>query len=128
MVLDLNNRFPLQSKAAKKKSSKKRSGSEAAQFDQKTIQEFKEAFGIMDQDKDGVITKASYLILSFPSLLLVLKKRHVEPIKEVRERIRSFFNPNHHLVCSSTVITQTFDSESVVDHEHRLPSTLCSRT
>uniref|UniRef100_A0A1I7ZQV2 EF-hand n=1 Tax=Steinernema glaseri TaxID=37863 RepID=A0A1I7ZQV2_9BILA len=46
------------SKATKKKSSKKRSGSEAAQFDQKTIQEFKEAFGIMDQDKDGVISKS----------------------------------------------------------------------
>ncbi|GMT06195.1 hypothetical protein PENTCL1PPCAC_28369, partial [Pristionchus entomophagus] len=44
-------------KKAKKKSSKKRSGSEAAQFDQKTIQEFKEAFGIMDQDKDGIISK-----------------------------------------------------------------------
>ncbi|TKR69363.1 hypothetical protein L596_021536 [Steinernema carpocapsae] len=46
------------SKATKKKSSKKRSGSEAASFDQKTIQEFKEAFGIMDQDKDGVISKS----------------------------------------------------------------------
>jgi Ca2+-binding EF-hand superfamily protein len=46
------------SKAAKKKSSgKKRSGSEVAQFDQKTIQEFKEAFGIMDQNKDGIIDK-----------------------------------------------------------------------
>lgn len=46
------------SKATKKKSTKKaRSGSEAAQFDQKTIQEFKEAFGIMDQNKDGVIDK-----------------------------------------------------------------------
>ncbi|KAE9550101.1 hypothetical protein FO519_006693 [Halicephalobus sp. NKZ332] len=46
------------SKAAKKKSGKKRaSGSEAAQFDQKTIQEFKEAFGIMDQNKDGIIDK-----------------------------------------------------------------------
>ncbi|VDK71873.1 unnamed protein product [Litomosoides sigmodontis] len=45
------------SKAAKKKSSKKKSGSEAAQFDQKTIQEFKEAFGIMDQNKDGIIDK-----------------------------------------------------------------------
>lgn len=67
--LDLSNGVPLQSKAAKKKSSKKRSGSEAAQFDQKTIQEFKEAFGIMDQDKDGVITKASYFMLSHsPSL------------------------------------------------------------
>jgi len=41
----------------KKKTKKSRSGSEAAQFDQKTIQEFKEAFGIMDQDKDGVISK-----------------------------------------------------------------------
>uniref|UniRef100_A0AC34QBT5 EF-hand domain-containing protein n=1 Tax=Panagrolaimus sp. JU765 TaxID=591449 RepID=A0AC34QBT5_9BILA len=46
------------SKATKKKSGKKRaSGSEAAQFDQKTIQEFKEAFGIMDQNKDGIIDK-----------------------------------------------------------------------
>ncbi|TMS36061.1 hypothetical protein L596_003323 [Steinernema carpocapsae] len=46
------------SKAVKKKSTKKvRSSSEAAQFDAKTIQEFKEAFGIMDQDKDGVISK-----------------------------------------------------------------------
>lgn len=41
-----------------KKKVKKRTGSEAAQFDQKTIQEFKEAFGIMDQDKDGVIDKS----------------------------------------------------------------------
>ncbi|KAE9413633.1 hypothetical protein Angca_003672, partial [Angiostrongylus cantonensis] len=48
-----------QSKAAKKKSSKKRSGSEATQFDQKTINEFKEAFGIMDQNKDGIIDKAT---------------------------------------------------------------------
>ncbi|CAB3399238.1 unnamed protein product [Caenorhabditis bovis] len=45
------------SNAAKKKSSKKRTASEATQFDQKTIQEFKEAFGIMDQNKDGVIDK-----------------------------------------------------------------------
>ncbi|CEF70897.1 AT09395p [Strongyloides ratti] len=45
------------SKATKKKSSKKRAGSEATAFDQKTIQEFKEAFGIMDQNKDGVICK-----------------------------------------------------------------------
>jgi Ca2+-binding EF-hand superfamily protein len=45
------------SKAAKKKSTKKRSGSEVAQFDQRTIQEFKEAFGIMDQNKDGIIDK-----------------------------------------------------------------------
>ncbi|KAI6188022.1 Myosin regulatory light chain 1 [Aphelenchoides besseyi] len=46
-------------KGKKKKSSKKsRTGSEAAQFDQKTIQEFKEAFGIMDQNKDGVIDKS----------------------------------------------------------------------
>lgn len=36
---------------------KKRSGSEAGQFDQRTIQEFKEAFGIMDQNKDGIIDK-----------------------------------------------------------------------
>uniref|UniRef100_A0A1I7Z7W4 EF-hand domain-containing protein n=1 Tax=Steinernema glaseri TaxID=37863 RepID=A0A1I7Z7W4_9BILA len=46
------------SKAVKKRTTKKaRSSSEAAQFDAKTIQEFKEAFGIMDQDKDGVISK-----------------------------------------------------------------------
>jgi len=45
-------------KVVKKKVPRKtRSGSEAAQFDAKTIQEFKEAFGIMDQDKDGVIDK-----------------------------------------------------------------------
>jgi Ca2+-binding EF-hand superfamily protein len=45
-------------KKAKKKSSKKaRSGSQGASFDQKTIQEFKEAFGIMDQNKDGIIDK-----------------------------------------------------------------------
>lgn len=48
----------LQSGKAKKKSKKSRTGSEAAQFDQKTIQEFKEAFGIMDQNKDGVIDKS----------------------------------------------------------------------
>ena len=45
-----------QSKATKKKT-KKRTASEAAQFDQKTINEFKEAFGIMDQNKDGIIDK-----------------------------------------------------------------------
>lgn len=45
------------SKAVKKKVRKSRTGSEAAQFDQKTIQEFKEAFGIMDQNKDGIIDK-----------------------------------------------------------------------
>ena len=55
-----NEHLFLQSKAAKKKSSKKRSGSEAAQFDQKTIQEFKEAFGIMDGNKDGLIDKVSF--------------------------------------------------------------------
>jgi Ca2+-binding EF-hand superfamily protein len=49
----------IMAKAVKKKSGKKRaSGSEAAQFDQKTIQEFKEAFGIMDQNKDGIIDKS----------------------------------------------------------------------
>lgn len=48
----------MSSKKTKKSSSaKKRSGSEAQQFDQKTIQEFKEAFGIMDQNKDGIIDK-----------------------------------------------------------------------
>uniref|UniRef100_A0A915EAV4 EF-hand domain-containing protein n=1 Tax=Ditylenchus dipsaci TaxID=166011 RepID=A0A915EAV4_9BILA len=45
------------SKAVKKKVKKTRTGSEASQFDQKTIQEFKEAFGIMDQNKDGIIDK-----------------------------------------------------------------------
>lgn len=41
-----------------KKAGKKRSGSDAFQsFDQKTINEFKEAFGIMDQNKDGYIDK-----------------------------------------------------------------------
>lgn len=46
------------SKAVKKKVKKTRTGSEASQFDQKTIQEFKEAFGIMDQNKDGIIDKS----------------------------------------------------------------------
>ena len=41
----------------KKVKKKSRTGSEASSFDQKTIQEFKEAFGVMDQDKDGVISK-----------------------------------------------------------------------
>jgi Ca2+-binding EF-hand superfamily protein len=42
----------------KKKGGKKRSGSDAmTTFDQKTINEFKEAFTIMDQNKDGVIDK-----------------------------------------------------------------------
>lgn len=45
------------SKAVKKKVKKSRTGSEASTFDQKTIQEFKEAFGIMDQNKDGIIDK-----------------------------------------------------------------------
>lgn len=44
-------------KAAGGGAAKKRSGSEAGQFDQRTIQEFKEAFGIMDQNKDGIIDK-----------------------------------------------------------------------
>jgi len=43
----------------KKKGGKKRSGSDAmTTFDQKTINEFKEAFTIMDQNKDGVIDKS----------------------------------------------------------------------
>jgi Ca2+-binding EF-hand superfamily protein len=46
-------------KVVKKKVPRKtRSGSEAASFDAKTIQEFKEAFSIMDQNKDGVIDKS----------------------------------------------------------------------
>jgi Ca2+-binding EF-hand superfamily protein len=49
-------------KKSKKKSGggakAKRSGSDAFQtFDQRTIQEFKEAFSIMDQNKDGFIDK-----------------------------------------------------------------------
>jgi Ca2+-binding EF-hand superfamily protein len=41
-----------------KKGKKKRSGSDASTtFDQKTINEFKEAFTIMDQNKDGIIDK-----------------------------------------------------------------------
>lgn len=42
-----------------KKGGKKRGGSDAmTTFDQKTINEFKEAFTIMDQNKDGVIDKS----------------------------------------------------------------------
>lgn len=44
-------------KKVKKVKKKSRTGSEASSFDAKTIQEFKEAFGIMDQDKDGIISK-----------------------------------------------------------------------
>jgi Ca2+-binding EF-hand superfamily protein len=44
-------------KKVKKVKKKSRTGSEASSFDQKTIQEFKEAFSIMDQDKDGVVSK-----------------------------------------------------------------------
>ncbi|VDM57187.1 unnamed protein product [Angiostrongylus costaricensis] len=54
----LEQRQELESKSTKKKSGKKRSGTETTQFDQKTINEFKEAFGIMDQNKDGIIDKA----------------------------------------------------------------------
>ncbi|VDO96382.1 unnamed protein product, partial [Soboliphyme baturini] len=35
----------------------KAEGGGAQTFDNKTVQEFKEAFGIMDQDKDGIISK-----------------------------------------------------------------------
>eukprot|EP00094_Tigriopus_californicus_P000001 TCALIF_00001-PA protein Name:"Similar to Myosin regulatory light chain 2 (Bombyx mori)" AED:0.21 eAED:0.21 QI:0/0.75/0.8/0.8/1/1/5/228/165 len=46
----------------------KRSGSNIfALFSQKQIQEFKEAFGIMDQDKDGIIT-SSDLVAAFASV------------------------------------------------------------
>jgi Ca2+-binding EF-hand superfamily protein len=42
-----------------KKGGKKKGGSDAmTTFDQKTINEFKEAFTIMDQNKDGVIDKS----------------------------------------------------------------------
>ena len=42
-----------------KKGGKKRGGSDAmTTFDQKTINEFKEAFTLMDQNKDGVIDKS----------------------------------------------------------------------
>jgi len=43
---------------AKKPAAQKRAKTDSMQtFDQKTIQEFKEAFAIMDQNKDGVIDK-----------------------------------------------------------------------
>lgn len=42
----------------KKAAAQKASKTDGMQtFDQKTIQEFKEAFSVMDQDKDGVISK-----------------------------------------------------------------------
>jgi len=45
--------------APKKKAAQKASKSESGQtFDQKTVQEFKEAFQLMDSDKDGVISKS----------------------------------------------------------------------
>ncbi|KAF8355047.1 mlc-2 [Pristionchus pacificus] len=80
------------SKAAKKKSSKKRSGSEAAQFDQKTIQEFKEAFGIMDQDKDGVITKA-ISTLAFDAIITepVLDKEPPLPFLPFQQDLKDLY-------------------------------------
>ncbi|CAJ0564973.1 unnamed protein product, partial [Mesorhabditis spiculigera] len=48
------------SKAVKKKSTKTKSKSQSSvqqTFDQKTIQEFKESFAIMDGNKDGVIDR-----------------------------------------------------------------------
>lgn len=45
------------SKAKGKAGAKKRGGDASQTFDQRTIQEFKEAFGIMDQNKDGFIDK-----------------------------------------------------------------------
>ncbi|KHJ96709.1 EF hand [Oesophagostomum dentatum] len=71
------------SKAAKKKSSKKaRSGSEAAQFDQKTINEFKEAFGIMDQNKDGIIDKGDLKDLYAMMGQIASEKQIEDMIKE----------------------------------------------
>jgi Ca2+-binding EF-hand superfamily protein len=70
------------SKAAKKKSTKKRSGSEAAQFDQRTIQEFKEAFGIMDQNKDGIIDKGDLKDLYAMMGQIASDKQIEEMIKE----------------------------------------------
>lgn len=71
------------SKAAKKKApAKKRSGSEAAQFDQKTIQEFKEAFGIMDQNKDGIIDKGDLKDLYAMMGQIASDKQIEEMIKE----------------------------------------------
>ncbi|KAK6765888.1 hypothetical protein RB195_025670 [Necator americanus] len=71
------------SKAAKKKSSKKaRSGSEVAQFDQKTINEFKEAFGIMDQNKDGIIDKGDLKDLYATMGQIASEKQIEDMIKE----------------------------------------------
>jgi Ca2+-binding EF-hand superfamily protein len=42
----------------KKGGKKKASGDGAQSFDSKTMQEFKEAFGIMDVNKDGIIDKS----------------------------------------------------------------------
>uniref|UniRef100_A0A5S6QJS8 EF-hand domain-containing protein n=1 Tax=Trichuris muris TaxID=70415 RepID=A0A5S6QJS8_TRIMR len=50
----------MSSKTRTKKVTSKRtkpSGDGAQSFDNKTVQEFKEAFGIMDQNKDGIICK-----------------------------------------------------------------------
>ncbi|KHJ43028.1 EF hand [Trichuris suis] len=50
----------MSSKSKTKKVTTKRtrpSGDGAQTFDNKTVQEFKEAFGIMDQNKDGIICK-----------------------------------------------------------------------
>uniref|UniRef100_A0A0K0D1X7 Myosin regulatory light chain n=1 Tax=Angiostrongylus cantonensis TaxID=6313 RepID=A0A0K0D1X7_ANGCA len=72
----------LQSKSTKKKSSKKRSGTETAQFDQKTINEFKEAFGIMDQNKDGIIDKGDLKDLYATMGQIASEKQIEDMIKE----------------------------------------------
>jgi len=67
---------------------KKRSGSDAFQtFDQKTINEFKEAFGIMDQNKDGYIDKADLKDLYASMGQIVDDKKLEDMLKEAGERI-----------------------------------------
>lgn len=90
---------------------KKRSGSDAFQtFDQKTINEFKEAFGIMDQNKDGYIDKSDLkdLYASMGTCCVVGGGRvrgrgykHVVPVPQS--------NPNFLLPCVATLGEQTVE-------------------
>jgi Ca2+-binding EF-hand superfamily protein len=70
-----------------KKAGKRRGSDAAATFDQKTINEFKEAFGIMDQNKDGVIDKNDLKDLYASMGQIADDKKLDEMIKEAGEKI-----------------------------------------
>ena len=73
--------FPFQPNKGSKKA--KKSGSNIfSLFSQKQIQEFKEAFGIIDNDKDGIITapdlKKAFEV-SFKDMASFINEKRIEP-------------------------------------------------